>query len=157
MLHIQFGCNCLDELDSNINYFYAVRRHQQPIEVYDSLEDCFAELPYKILFGTIRGAMLTNLKLYIERIFQPAVEFQFRVPQTETVEKSDDREKEELKEVSIAGAPMDFSRPSDFMLVAKKAKRSGWAIFSNAALLQYFTIITNIIIMFILLLRSLYI
>lgn len=123
VLHIQFGCKCLDDLDPSINYFYAVRRHQQPIDVYDSLEDCYAEMPYKVLFGTVRGSMLTNLKLNIEKIFQPAVEYQFRVPQTESAERVD--EKDDAKEAGASAVPLDFSRPSDFMHVAKKAKRAG--------------------------------
>lgn len=124
MLHIEFGVKCLDELDPNVNYFYAVRRHQQPIDLYDSLEDCFAELSYKVLFGTLRGSMLSNLKLYIEKIYQPAAEFQFRVPLIDSAEKAEEKEKEEPKKDGLGGL-MDFSRPSDFMHVAKKAKRAG--------------------------------
>lgn len=108
------------------------------MDVYDSLDDCFAELPFKILFGTTRGSMVHTLRLSIEKIFVPAAEYQMRVPQIDSAEREDEVDEDEVKaptkpddvdkmvyERRFGANLMDFSRPSDFRLIAVKAKRAG--------------------------------
>lgn len=128
VLLIEFGIKAPEQLDSATNYFYAIRRHEQPVDTYDTLDDCFAEMPFKILFGTTHGTMIHGLKLSIEKIYQPAVEFQFRIPKIDSAERYDVKidapsiESRLPKGIQI----MDFSRPSDFRSIAVKAKKSGF-------------------------------
>lgn len=110
-----------------------------PMDIYDCVEDCFAEMPNRVLFGTVRGSMIYNIKQYLEKIYQPMVDIQYRVPRIDsassgtsstiddTVKKSEKDDGEETKK-GVGKSDvclMDYSRPSDFRLIAVKAKKTG--------------------------------
>lgn len=146
-MHIEFGIKAPEEFDPTTNYFYVIRRHDHPIDLYDTLDDCFSEMPFKVLFGTTRGSMIHNLKMIIEKIFEPAVELQFRVPKIHSGAEGHEKDIEQPQlpnEPSGVGAGgddgddepcgpilMDFSRPSDFRFVAVKAKKIGYNATGN--------------------------
>lgn len=79
--------------------------------------------------------MIYNIKQYIEKIYMPSIEFQFRVPKIDTASTSTGVEGK--KEESLESGKkkfgkselclMDFSRPSDFRLTAVKAKKAGYS------------------------------
>lgn len=139
VLHIHFGCKKPEDFDSDTNYFYMLRRYDMPIDIYDCNDDCFAEMPNRVLFGTARGSMIYNIKHYLEKIYQPMVNVQYRVPRIdsatsstssaldESVPKkaSEKDDGEEVKKTKTTTCLMDFSRPSDFRLIAVKAKKTG--------------------------------
>lgn len=115
-----------------------IRRYDMPIDIYDCVEDCFAEMPNRVLFGTVRGSMIYNIKQYLEKIYQPMVDIQYRVPKIDsassattsvvdepTTKKSEKDESEETKRTKSDICLMDYSRPSDFRLIAVKAKKTG--------------------------------
>lgn len=112
-----------------------IRRYDMPIDIFDTTEDCYAEMPNRVLFGTIRGSMIHNIKLYLEKVYQPMVDFQYRVPRIDSASASTDdsiskkleKEEEEMgKRGKSEICLMDFSRPSDFRLIAVKAKKTGY-------------------------------
>lgn len=81
--------------------------------------------------------MIYNIKQYIEKIYMPSIEFQFRVPKIDTASTSTGVIAEGKKDESLESGKkkfgkselclMDFSRPSDFRLTAVKAKKAGYS------------------------------
>lgn len=110
-----------------------------PIDIFDCVDDCFSEMPNRVLFGTVRGSMIYNIKQYLEKIYLPMVDIQYRVPKIdsastsstsytldETGKKATEKDGEEdSKKGKSDICLMDYSRPSDFRLISVKAKKSG--------------------------------
>uniref|UniRef100_A0A336KIK9 CSON011062 protein n=1 Tax=Culicoides sonorensis TaxID=179676 RepID=A0A336KIK9_CULSO len=135
VLHISFGCRKPDEFEPDTNYFYMIRRFDMPIDTYDCAEDCFAEMSNRILFGTIRGSLIYNVKQFLEKIYKPMIDFQYRVPRIDNASSANDEmeikkiEQDEENKKNTGKSEvclMDFSRPSDFRLIAVKAKKTGF-------------------------------
>lgn len=92
-------------------------------------EDCKAELPRYVQMGCMRGGLIENVKQLLERIYKPAVEFQFREPcvdrpKPEKEERTTDEDP--LRVSSRASiALIDYSKPSDFRMKAIQAEKAG--------------------------------
>lgn len=129
---MKFGCKKPEEFDPDTNFFYMIRRYDMPIDIFDCTDDCFSEMPNRVLFGTVRGSMIYNIKQYLEKIYQPMVDIQYRVPKIDsastssTLDESTKKEgDEDTKKTKSEICLIDYSRPSDFRLIAVKAKKTG--------------------------------
>ncbi|XP_052562272.1 dynein axonemal heavy chain 10 isoform X4 [Culex pipiens pallens] len=129
IVHVCFGFIPEDKLDPAVRYVYMIRRYSTSIATFYNHEDCKAELPRYVQMGCMRGGLIENVKQLLERIYKPAVEFQFREPcvdrpKPEKEERTTDEDP--LRVASRASiALIDYSKPSDFRMKAIQAEKAG--------------------------------
>lgn len=124
----------VEKIDPTVNYVYAIRNDPSEVEKLSNLSECYAEMPQRFIFGSIRGSLVQTMKTIVNQVFVDAIEFQFQEPNiTEEnlfkVNKSDDpAQDEEITSSSEYSTSklIDLSRPSDCRLNAVSSKLSGF-------------------------------
>ncbi|XP_055618804.1 dynein axonemal heavy chain 10 isoform X2 [Toxorhynchites rutilus septentrionalis] len=126
IVHVCFGFLPEDKHDPALRYVYVARRYDTPIETFSAYDDCCAEMPSYIVVGCMTGTVIHNAKQLLVRMYQTAIDFQFREPNVER-RKPDKEDIDTERERSTSRASIgliDYSKPSDFRMKALHAEKA---------------------------------
>ncbi|XP_055909296.1 LOW QUALITY PROTEIN: dynein axonemal heavy chain 10 [Eupeodes corollae] len=125
ILHCHFGSINATHLDTSMKYIYIIRNCIDPINKYDDREDCFMNMPQHFYCGSLKGSLIENLKMDLDKVYDKVIKYHFQEPVTVTSSQplsmvtQDDTYTNKTKTMGL----LDLAKPSELRALAVMKQR----------------------------------